>query len=489
MAGHLLFVFFMYVFNGIQTEARLPPKLTVNSAVIKETDSVTLNCQTPSSVSVSQCYYQTLSGETVRIFSCLQTLTGSELLRMDHQSSSAEVKVKCFYTVKSGGRNVPSPHSDTVSISIQTLPQPDLMVNSAVIKETDSVTLNCQTPSSVSQCQYFTLSGRTVRTFSCLQTLTGSELLKMAHQSSPAEVKVKCFYTVQIGDRNTPSPHSDTVSISIQTLPQPDLMVDPAVITETDSVTLKCQTPSSVSQCQYFTLIGRTVRTFSCLQTLTGSELLKMDHQSSPAEVKVKCFYTVQNGDRNARSPESEYSSVSVQSETNSNKESLSTLTTSVSIVTSPADQGIVEKESRWTQRTPSLITTTGLPTSSSSASTIVRPLKKTSGPTVSPPDTKELWNWTFVWVFAGCGSTVVITVIVNVILWKKRRAGIVKKESRRTQRMPSLITTTVTGSEGMERSESRKSNRSLYHIYSTIYEGQTAAASKDMIYSKLQAH
>ncbi|XP_065810425.1 uncharacterized protein [Labrus bergylta] len=281
MAGRLLFVFFMYVFNGIQTEARLPPKLTVNSAVIKETDSVTLNCQTPSSVSVSQCYYQTLSGETVRIFSCLQTLTGSELLKMDHQSSSAEVKVKCFYTVQSGGRNVPSPHSDTVSISIQTLPQPDLMVDPTVITETDSVTLKCQTPSSVSQCYYQTLSGGTVKILSCLQTLTGSELLKMDHQSSSAEVKVKCFYIVQNGDRNTPSPHSDTVSISIQS-------------------------------------------------------------------------------------------------------------------------------------------------------------------PTVSPPDTKELWNWTFVWVFAGCGSTVVITVIVIVILWKKRRAGIVEKESRRTQRMPSLITTTA---------------------------------------------
>nr|XP_020482060.1 uncharacterized protein LOC109976241 isoform X2 [Labrus bergylta] len=241
MAGRLLFVFFMYVFNGIQTEARLPPKLTVNSAVIKETDSVTLNCQTPSSVS---------------------------------------------------------------------------------------------------QCQYFTLSGETVRTLSCLQTLTGSELLRMDHKSSPAEVKVKCFYTVQSGDINAPSPHSDTVSISIHTLPQPDLMVNPAMITETDSVTLKCQTPSSVSQCQYFTLSGGTVRTLSCLQTLTGSELLKMDHKSSPAEVKVKCFYTVQSGDRNARSPESEYSSVSVQSETNSNKESLSTLKTSVSIVTPPADQG-----------------------------------------------------------------------------------------------------------------------------------------------------
>ncbi|XP_060899907.1 uncharacterized protein LOC132978668 isoform X2 [Labrus mixtus] len=408
MAGRLLFVFFMYVFNGIQTEARLPPKLTVNPAVITETDSVTLNCQTPSSVSVSQCYYQTLSGGTVKILSCLQTLTGSELLKMDHQSSPAEVKVKCFYTVQIGGRNAPSPHSDTVSISIQTLPQPDLMVNPAVITETDSVTLNCQTPSSVSvsQCYYQTLSGGTVKIFSCLQTLTGSELLKMDHQSSSAEVKVKCFYTVQNGDINLQSPHSDTVSISIQTLPQPDLMVNPAVITETDSVTLNCQTPSSVSvsQCYYQTLSGGTVKILSCLQTLTGSELLKMDHQSSPAEVKVKCFYTVQNGDINLQSPESEYSSVSVQSETNSNKESASTLTTSVSIVTSPADQGIVEKE------------------------------------------------------------------------------------SRRNQRMPSLIKTTVTGSEGMERSESRKSNRSLYHIYSIIYEGQTAAASKDMIYSKLQA-
>nr|XP_020515948.1 uncharacterized protein LOC110004792 isoform X2 [Labrus bergylta] len=235
----------------------------------------------------------------------------------------------------------------------------------------------------------------------------------------------------------------------------PKLTVNSAVIKETDSVTLNCQTPSSVSQCYYQTLSGETVRILSCQQTLTGSELLKMDHQSSSAEVKVECFYIVQIGDKHFPSPHSDTVSISIQNETNPNKESLSTLTTSVSIVTSPADQG----------------------------------------PTVSPPDTKELWNWTFVWVFAGCGSTVVITVIVNVILWKKRRA--------------------VTGSEGMERSESRKSNvsltgrtiitffqiyqmlklvsvfsqRSLYHIYSTIYEGQTAAASKDMTYSKLQAH
>ncbi|XP_065810424.1 uncharacterized protein [Labrus bergylta] len=322
MAGRLLFVFFMYVFNGIQTEARLPPKLTVNSAVITETDSVTLNCQTPSYV--SQCYYQTLSGETVRILSCQQTLTGSELLRMDHQSSSAEVKVKCFYTVQSGGRNARSPHSDTVSISIQTLPQPDLMVNPAVIKETDSVTLNCQTPSSVSQCYYFTLSGGTVRPFSCLQTLTGSELLKMDHQSSPAEVKVKCFYTVQIGDRNVPS-------------------------------------------------------------------------------------------------PESEYSSVSVQSETNSNKESVSALTTSVSIVTLPADQGIVERESSRIQKTPSFVTTTGwtMGTSINGGSTV-------TSQTPGTPESEKI-----MWVIAAAVTGGVLLLGLALLFAQSR---IDKCDSKRTK-------------------------------------------------------
>ncbi|XP_053175979.1 uncharacterized protein LOC128359511 [Scomber japonicus] len=110
MAGLLLFVVLMLL---------LRPKLTVNPPVITETDSVTLNCQTPSSVSVTQCYFYTLSGGTVRVLSCLQTLTGTELLMMAHQKSPAEIKVKCYYTVKRGETNSPSPHSDTTSIMIQ----------------------------------------------------------------------------------------------------------------------------------------------------------------------------------------------------------------------------------------------------------------------------------------------------------------------------------------------------------------------------------
>lgn len=105
----------IYIFSG-----SLPPKLTVNPPVITETDSVTLNCQTPPSVSVPQCHFFILSVVNVREFSCLKTLTGSELLKMSSQSSPAEVKVKCFYIVKLGEKKSASPHSDTASISIQT---------------------------------------------------------------------------------------------------------------------------------------------------------------------------------------------------------------------------------------------------------------------------------------------------------------------------------------------------------------------------------
>ncbi|XP_065810416.1 uncharacterized protein [Labrus bergylta] len=382
MAGRLLFVFFMYVFNGIQTEAGLPPKLTVNSAVIKETDSVTLNCQTPSSV--SQCYYQTLSGETVKILSCLQTLTGSELLRMDHQSSSAEVKVKCFYTVQSGGRNVPSPHSDTVSISIQSETNPNKESLSTLKTSVSIVT------SPADQGIVEKESRRTQRTPSLITT-TGLPTSSSSASTIVRPLKKTSGWTVGTASNNDGPNFAHSTSVKPESGPT--------------------VSPPDTKELWNWTFVW----------------------------VFAGCGSTV-------------------------------VITVIVNVILwKKRRAGIVEKESRRTQRTPSLITTTGLPTSSSSASTIVRPLKKTSGwtvgtasnndgpnfahstsvkpesgPTVSPPDTKELWNWTFVWVFAGCGSTVVITVIVNVILWKKRRAGIVEKESRRTQRMPSLITTTA---------------------------------------------
>ena len=122
----------------LKFSASVPPKLTVNPPVITETDSVTLNCQSPASVSVSQCYFYTLSGGTISVLSCLQTLTGTELLQMAHQRSPAEVEVKCYYTVKTEDIDSPSPHSDTTSITIQSewilFPSPDIIISNKVIK-------------------------------------------------------------------------------------------------------------------------------------------------------------------------------------------------------------------------------------------------------------------------------------------------------------------------------------------------------------------
>ncbi|KAM7402142.1 hypothetical protein PAMP_017407 [Pampus punctatissimus] len=99
----------------------LQPKLTVTPPVIKENESVTLNCETPSSMFVTECYFiNTLSGKLVRPVSssCQLTLMGSELLTTN-QKLSAEVKVKCYYTVKTGDLKSPSLHSDTSSVTIR----------------------------------------------------------------------------------------------------------------------------------------------------------------------------------------------------------------------------------------------------------------------------------------------------------------------------------------------------------------------------------
>ncbi|XP_041818148.1 uncharacterized protein LOC121624501 isoform X3 [Chelmon rostratus] len=436
MAGQLLLVVLMYSFAEMKAQALPPPTLTVNPSVITETDSVTLNCQTPTSVSVSQCYFYTVSGGNVRGFSCQQTLTGTYLLKMTSQSSPAEVKMKCFYTEKLGELDSQSPHSDTSSIIIHTLPPPTLTVNPSMITETDSVTMNCQTPSSVSvsQCYFYTVNGGNVRIFSCQQTLTGTYLLKMTHQSSPAEVKVKCYYTVMFGEFNSQSPHSDTSSIIINTLPPPTLTVNPSMITETDSVTLNCQTPSSVSvsQCYFYTVNGGNVRIFSCQQTLTGTYLLKMTHQSSPAEVKVKCYYTVKLGEFNSLSPYSDTSSIFIHK------------TDSMTPMTPKSGDEL----------TGLSVSTPGIQESSVSAA----PLETAS----------EMWIWTLPVAVAGCGATVGIILLISAVLWKKRKAA---------------------GSEEETRQESQNENYDTYHLYSTISEEPASTVLKDMMYSSVQAH
>ncbi|KAM7402144.1 hypothetical protein PAMP_017409 [Pampus punctatissimus] len=112
MAGLLWFVILMPL---------LQPELTVTPPVITKHESVTLNCETRSSMFVTECYFMnTISGKLVRPVgsSCQLTLTGSELL-ITNQKLSAEVKVKCYYTVKTGDIKELSTFSDASSVIIQ----------------------------------------------------------------------------------------------------------------------------------------------------------------------------------------------------------------------------------------------------------------------------------------------------------------------------------------------------------------------------------
>ncbi|XP_049893267.1 uncharacterized protein LOC126385540 [Epinephelus moara] len=447
-----------------QFSALLPPKLTVNPAVITETETVTLNCQTPSSVetetvtlncqtpssvSVSQCYFRIGRGKPAKAFSCLKTLTGTELLEVTHQSSPAEVKVTCFYLYGSS-----SPDSDVSSIIIRTSLPPKLTVNPAVIEDTESVTLNCQTPSSVSvsQCHFYILSEGTAKVLSCLQTLTATELLEMAHQSSPARIQVTCFYTVKIGEFNYPSPHSGTSSITIHSY-KPQMSLEHF---DGDHVIFTCSLPGPAdhdTKCNlYFGEASRSVLT----RNISGKRTSK--NQSF-------CH------DR--------YSLTAIVEKESSVTQTVTTslMTTGLTVSTPRASTTVTPVTSGWAVSTPSIaigfISTSVKPAPGSGSeatgwSVSTTGTKEVSNPATPQETASEMRIWRFVAVVAGCGVTVGVVVLVSAMLCKRR---------------------TVAGSGEVKRQEPQNENFETYHLYATIAEEPAASDLKGITYSTVQKH
>ncbi|XP_078024617.1 uncharacterized protein LOC117256950 isoform X4 [Epinephelus lanceolatus] len=495
MAGHLLLVVLMYSFAEMKVQALLPPKLTVNPAVITETETVTLNCQTPSSVSVSQCYFRIGRGKPGKVFSCLKTLTGTELLEMTHQSSPAEVKVTCFYLYSSS-----SPDSDVSSIIIRTSLPPKLTVNSVVINDIDSVTLNCQPPStvSVSQCHFYTVNGGTAKVLSCLQTLTATELLEMAHQSSPAKIQVTCFYTVKIGELNYPSPHSGTSSITIHSY-KPQMSLQHF---DGDHVLFTCSLPGPAdhdTKCNlYFGEASRSVLTRNisgkrtsknqsfCQFAVTIDILLRL--LRSVQQSDASCDYTL-GRELNSLSPRSDRYNLNAIVE----KESSVTQTVTISLMTTGltvsmpcASTTVTPVTSGSAVSTPSIaigFISTSVKPAPDTSMTALNPGSgdETTGWSVSTAGTKEVSNpatpqetasagmriWRFVAVVAGCGVTVGVLVLVSAMLCKRRTAG----------------------SGEVKRQEPQNENFETYHLYATIAEEPAASDLKGIMYSTVQKH
>ncbi|CAJ1052105.1 uncharacterized protein si:ch211-11c3.9 [Xyrichtys novacula] len=486
MAGHLLLVFLMCSSSVFTVQAFAPPKLTVNPAVITETDSVTLNCQPPSSFSQSKCYFRVTRGGPAKTLSCLQNLSGAELLKMTNKISPAEVKITCFYLY-----GYSSPDSEISSIIVRTSVPPTLSVNPPEIYETETVTLSCQPPSSVpvSQCFIDTLSGGPGRVVSCLKTLTGTELLKMAQKTSAAQrfnVKLTCFYTQRLNGEDHPSPHSATSSIIIHSQkPRLSLHFSPG-----EPALFVCSLPGPAppgTKCNlYFGEASHPVKTANILRgtttitkssmcqfTVTIPELLSglcSGHQSD-----ASCDYTLESGS-NSLSPRSDgYSLTNIVKEESCTTPTMSKSTESTGRTTrDPTTVPPAQHTTGQTTRAPTTIPpaqhTKG--TSPQSSRLPTSPVSNTGDDvstlqaSVKPPS-GERRIWKFVAVAAGCGATVGVMLLVSAILCSKRRAG----------------------SENVNRRQSNHSNFQEDPYYSTILCKPPETPFQDSMYSTVQAH
>ncbi|XP_026162309.1 uncharacterized protein LOC113130155 [Mastacembelus armatus] len=273
----------------------------------------------------------------------------------------------------------------------------------------------------------------------------------MSRQSSPAEVEVTCFY-LDIYQ----SPQSNMASITIGIVPPSKLAVSPLVIRETDSVTVNCQTPSSVSQCYFY--IGREnpAKRFSCLQTLTGTELLLMSGRSSPAEVEVTCFYL-----DIYQSPQSNMASITIEKSVTEVTIKASTGTLATAYKTTPPEMHIQKL----------LVLATGV------------------GVTVGV-------------VLLGMGLFCTKRGSENHF-YKRSQASVADefrsmRTSAQAESSPDEGYNFIsyvpgadcpTGSEKLNRQASQKEDSDVYHLYATIAEEPAAAAMTDMLYNTMQAH
>ncbi|XP_043978536.1 putative GPI-anchored protein pfl2 isoform X2 [Gambusia affinis] len=536
----LIFILLLNLTHEAKAEALPQPNLTVDRLVMTETDSVTLNCSAPTHVSVSRCDFYIENKEMSSDSSCVKTLTGSEMLKKLNIRSPSDVKVKCSYVTKIDALDSSSSDSESTTIIINNLLPASLTVNPLVITESDSVTLTCRPPSSVSvsDCFFYIGEEKTPHIFSCVKMMTAADLLSLTKQSLPADIDVTCFYL-----NSHQSPKSNLLTIIIQ-LPPPELTVNPQQITETDSVTVNCGTPSSVpvESCSLYFINSKMSRSISCEQTLTGSDLLMMAHQTSPAEVELKCFYIVKRGGMH-QSPDSNTSTVDIQKVQETDSTTFQKVTT-VSVTAGQTFRTIKETESPFSPPpssvNPTLFAATDpsgsttvntastLSTSPSEATVVERQdwfpantdpsgsttVKTLDSPSEATADQKlsDKTKWMYV-AAPGFGVGVGVVLLVG-LLCSRRRSDI------KTHRRPPVsyndkfigmrkvtnggllpvgdedgyhtITSVPADDSAHEHvaiNTQNSQNHDVYHVYSTIPEEPEEAAVAKQLYCTLQPH
>ncbi|XP_010773560.1 uncharacterized protein isoform X2 [Notothenia coriiceps] len=219
----------------------------------------------------------------------------------------------------------------------------------------------------------------------------------MSQQRSPAEVQVKCFYTVTFEGSNPPSPHSDPSSITVRSQkPQMTLQHEPG-----EYVLFSCTLPGSAdhdARCNlYFGENNHPVQTATswkkrdsknrliCQFTVKMYDFLRSLHLLKRHD--ASCDYSL-GSEANSLSPRSDGYSLTDIVE----KESWMLSTKSATI---PPD--IVEKDTRLTKTMLTSTMTTGLTVGSrntgSFISTSIKPVKPTQGQNPYTSSTQDIFS------------------------------------------------------------------------------------------------
>nr|XP_046169051.1 uncharacterized protein LOC124004295 isoform X5 [Oncorhynchus gorbuscha] len=498
MAGHLFLLILLFdTFQYLKAKDPPQPSLTVIPAVIKERDSVQLNCQT--SPPVSECYFKIEGNVEFTLPSpCQQTLTGTLLVRWTGQSSPAEVKIQCQYSAK--GSQFRSIYSEPSTVTIQDLPQ--LTVSSTVIRETESVQLSCETPPSlhVSHC-YFYIGGRkNLPDSSCSQTLTGTELLKRADQTFPDVVKVTCYYAVW---KSHTSPFSDPVSVTVQD-PKPDITVNIY-----EDFNIICLIPGSVSP-------DTTCNLYVGEESQLSFTAKIMKRKAISASGQQFCQFTPKHSDLISRLQSVRRKEVSCDYRLSSGPNSLSprsdghSFTDLVGVHIS--DPTTIQTPSIAVGLTPGPLST--LPPSMTASPTegLTSPL--TPSTAVNPTSEVQLWQ-TAVCMASGVGVFLMgLTAVYlcrrtkktnsqrptarqddhsqcDLVMGAMSSAGMLDSRDAGIYSLITSVPSTFLPSGPFEENgkSSENDNSDMYHVYSSIPDRPATSAQPDGLYSLLQTH
>ncbi|CAI5687762.1 unnamed protein product [Oreochromis niloticus] len=508
--------------HEIQAQALLPPTLTVSTALISETDSVTFHCQAPTSVSVHQCFFYTVEKNTSKAFSCLQNFTATELLLMSHQSSPAEAKVRCFYTVKYGELNSTSAHSEPSSITIQSQ-KPQMSVQHF---NGEHVQFVCSLPGSVkddTRCNlYFGEASRSVLTATvwkksstetkqrfCQFYVSIDDFLRHLHFVQQKDAS--CDYTLKREPRSL-SPRSDRYNLTAILESESPKINKPSSILTTESSLTKPTTSSSTT----------SVNSPSGLTTILSAA---SDVDTRPKTAQYMTLGASTTAILESESPKINKPSSILTTELSLSRPSTSTSTTSVNSLSGFAALNLspttgVNTPVKTTQYITSRDSTTESSLSSASASSPTTSVNSPSdsyktNATTTITTVKAEAIWKLAVAVTGLGVTMgVILLVLGLLTFKRRSETCSQSRTKATspgdfismtkmnhgRMLPagndggSSVITSVPDDNCLTREklnleQTKNEDSDIYHVYATISEETDPPDSQDTIYSMLNAH